>query len=79
MSWTCFCSIERCGQKIEDFVRVSDGGRTLRNYTVLLSEYVDCNLVFIKHRTYGDYVQSSEYVFNLKTGVLIGTKVKLYD
>jgi hypothetical protein len=79
MSWTCFCSIENCGRTLDDFVDVADGGRILRNQTVLLSEYADCGLVFIKHRTYSDYVPPSEYVFDRNTGVLVGAKVQLDD
>ena len=79
MSWTCFCSIENCRRKISDFVEVADGGRNLGNQTVMLSEYADCNLVLIKHRTYGDYVPPSEYIFDRKTGVLLGAKVQLDD
>ena len=79
MSWPCFCSIENCGRKISDFVDIADGGRTLGSQTVMLSEYADCNLVFIKHMTYSDWVPPSEYVFDRKTGVLIGAKVELDD
>ena len=68
MSWPCFCSIENCGRKISDFVDIADGGRTLGSQTVMLSEYADCNLVFIKHMTYSDWVPPSEYVFDRKTG-----------
>ena len=81
MSWGCFCSVENCGRTLADFVDFADGGKVLKsgNHTVLLREYVDCNLVLVQAKTYSDYMTASEYVFNRATGALVGARVWLDD
>jgi hypothetical protein len=81
LSWSCFCSVESCQRKLADFVSYADGGKVLTsgNRTVLLREFADCNLVLVEAKPYGDYVPSSEYVFDRATGALLGAKVWLDD
>ena len=81
LSWGCFCSVEDCGKTLAYFVDYADGGKVLTTGkgTVLVKEYADCSLVMVQAKTYGDYSRTSEYVFDLATGALVGARVFLDD